>query len=168
MTDLSDSGLAKWWGAKPPRLLAAVVRQEAKESWTLDHDGRFVELVVAVGAAMTKSSGPAEAMAKLHSLLADPVNLRSMRLALAYMSARRRLRLLSALFANEQWAGGKRQLADLLLNGQALPLPDEEIAAVNAIRASLDDFRQRHMLEQLFSPDRLRSVRTAVTRARSR
>jgi len=152
MPELTEDAVETYWQSKGRDLARTVAEIEQREDWPLDGIPEIRDAVGALGLEVDEApEGRLTELANSGELVDHA------RLALAYMKAGRRFRLLAAL-AEEHPDGAP--LAANILSAAAGNEQAEESARV--LRSSVRHLARLNLLYKVFAPERLRLILDAI------
>jgi len=155
MAELDDAAIAAYWQARGADLARTIDELERVEDWHVDDGPRLRDAIVELGRVLAITPE-----GRLRDIADDEMTIDSARIALAYVRAGRRFRLLAALAEDRQ--DGDALAARVLA-------PDAEDAdaaeAARVLRQSVRHLARLNLLQRVFSPQRLALIREAIMRA---
>lgn len=158
MPDLNEEAIEVYWQSKGADLARTVAEIERVEDWAADDSPKLRAAVEAFGHAMDRA-----APGRFASIAGDQMAVDSARIALAYIRAGKRFRVLAAL-AEEREDGPA--LAGRVLSPEADDADAQE--ATRVLRGSVRHLARLNLLHRIFSPERLALIRTALAEAQTR
>lgn len=153
MPNLEDEAVETYWQSKGRDLARTVGEIERLEDWQVDSSPRLREAIIDLGNEIEEA--PEGRMAEMSG---DQMTVDSARIALAYMKAGKRFRILAAM-AEERSDGAA--LAANILSPNADDLDAAEAARV--LRASVRHLARLNLLNKVFAPERLKLIMDAIT-----
>lgn len=152
MPDLGEEAVESYWQSKGRDLARTVADIESREDWVLDEAPALREAILALGLDLDES-----AEGRLTDLAGDEQAIDNARLALAYMGAGRRFRLLAAMA--EERSDGAPLAANILSPEAATPEAED---AARVLRSSVRHLARLNLLYKVFAPERMRLILDAI------
>ncbi len=158
MPDLNEEAIEVYWQSKGADIARTVLEIERVEDWAADDSPKLRSAVSDFGRALDRAE-----TGRLTALAEDQMAVDSARIALAYIRAGKRFRVLAAL-AEER--GDGPALAARVLSPDADDADAQE--ATRVLRSSVRHLARLNLLHRIFSPERLALIRTALAAAEGR
>ena len=163
---LSNEDLQTWWSLAPDAS-RIVTYEEALENWPIDDSPEVKHIIKEIGEIIDRhhlnnrpDEGPARYQ-KIADFMVSNENLADLRLFLASMSARRRMRFI--IWIDQHVSDRTRSIVAELITEDVAPYSsDTERIAAKAIQNSLMMIRRAKLLSQLFRPSRLKMISDAL------